>query len=96
MDFRVVVTDKDIKEGREEACYTCGCPVWRALKRVLELRIDTTDAVLSVPDVDKAKIGRITIDLPQSAIEFQEKLMDDAAARVKPFSFDASFRLARR
>jgi hypothetical protein len=85
--MKVKVKRSDIENGRRDAGCTCGCPIHIALSRKLKIKGDF-DGELRVPSVYKATIGRIKIPLPEVAVEFQNKLMKDENAKVKPFEFE--------
>jgi hypothetical protein len=54
----------------------------------LKLPTIFADSPLRVTNVNRATIGRIKIPLPAAAVEFQQKLMKDPEAKVKPFEFE--------
>ena len=94
----VQVKKCDIYRGREYANTTCGCPIWRALRRTLNSLGEFTDLDknLKVPHVYEARMPGWVIDLPDEAQDFQLALMKDVSAEVEPFEFEADVKLARR
>ena len=78
--MKVTVTRADIEAGREHFNDICGCPIWRALARRLQVHGD-----LGVPHLNEAAVGRIKFRLPRQAVRFQERGI--AGKPVKPFTF---------
>lgn len=89
--MKVKVTRQDIAKGRNSASFTCGCPIHRALGRKLKVPVDPEiqrNNVLLIPNWSEALLGKIRIPLPEEARVFQEKLMNDVDAKVRPFEFE--------
>ena len=80
--MRVKVTRMDIKDGRAKANEVRGCPICLALNRTLN--VDE----IEVPTRKIATLGKLKMSLPKKAVIFQDKLMDNQDAEVKPFVFE--------
>ena len=83
--MKVKVTQDDIDKGRTMVRDTCGCPIHRALARLLGVG---EDEGLFVENIEGASWGRVLIPLPPIAVKFQEKLWNRRNARVDPFEFE--------
>lgn len=87
MILKVKITEEDIRLGRERVDYTCGCVVWRALRRALTEKGFNTET-LEVDWYHKARVGNARIRLPRKVEVFQKTLLDHPNANVKPFTFE--------
>ena len=93
MKLLVKVTKQDIEFGREAAEYKCGCPIWLALNRTLELGLtEVSEMTLVVNQYYEARLGKfIVLRLPKDAVAFQKLMV--AGATPKPFQFNAEVRV---
>ena len=91
--MKVRVKRSDINEGRFKAGLSCGCPIWHALQRKLAALglYETSWAPLSIPSTAYARLGKkVRMSLPDEAKRFQDTLIDDPEAKVRPFTFETS------
>lgn len=85
--MRIKVTRKDIEDGGIDVGSTCGCPIWHALNRQLNLGDDPhRGAILRLPSVRIARIGKLKFRLPLKAQKWQLAGMHGEILR--PIQFD--------
>jgi len=85
--MRIKVTRKDIDAGREDVGKNCGCPIWHALNRQLELGDDPQIGhIIKIPSIRYARIGRLKLRFPLKAVTWQTRGMDGDP--LYPIQFD--------
>jgi hypothetical protein len=94
--IHVKVTKQDIRKGRLKANDWCGCPIWEAMSRSVRQITSGSELNLEIPDTRFATLGRFKLLLPKEAQNFQQALIKDFSAKVKPFAFDADVVIKRR
>lgn len=83
MKVKVSVKQSDIKTGRQNLKWSCGCPIWHALRRAIpELTHN-----LQIPSFSEAKDGNRLILLPSLAQAWQRDSIN-GVSHLYPFSFD--------
>lgn len=87
--IKVKVTRNDIAAGIENVGVICGCPIWQALNRMLDMRLDIEEGkALCFKGWKEVMVGKaIVFHLPQVAVKWQK----DAQALAAYGSGEALF-----
>lgn len=87
--MRIEITQEDIDKGRMEANQNCGCPIWCAVVRQLQIPESQAKELVSLPDYDTLRLGETKFSLPKEAVSLQRILVEYPLAHLEPCIFDA-------
>ena len=90
--MKIEITQEDIDKGRMEASQNCGCPIWCAVVRQLQIPESQAKELVSLPDYETLKLGDTEFALPKEAISLQRILVEYPLAHLEPCAFDAPVR----
>jgi hypothetical protein len=87
--MRIEITQEDIDKGRMNVKETCGCPIWQAVVRQLQIPESQAKDLVRLPCYETVRLGNTKFRLPKEAVSFQRILVEYPLAHIEPCVFDA-------
>jgi len=87
--MKIKITQDDIDKGRMEASKICGCPIWHAVVRQLQVPESQAKDLVKISGYWKMEIGDTKFKLPDEAVSMQRILVEYPLAHIEPFEFFA-------